>query len=254
MNTIVNKKITPCTNPLELFELVIYIFEFADNDSLDALVRVCRLFQSAIMKQPLLEVRLWKGRFFKLSEKYETLKKTQLTYPVLDTDESMSLTFNFIIPPGISNVTPICNPQVPLKRVRPIENLPDRINNLHQKRIEKYKGMQPRNKNEDKKVVNKKMYKETIPEREIYMRLNEENASVLTIATNVIDYSIYSFKQRMKAKRSDEFIGQVYISRLEEYDKKIYGIARDRLIDRPISKIYSFLSGFGISKGRRELI
>lgn len=239
-----NKRLKRCTSPLQLIELVICVFDYSDNDSLDTLVRVCRLFRSAIMSQAMLEIRLWKGRYFKLSMKYDELKKSHEDYSLLEEDEFVASTLDIVIPSTLqlqSNVMSVPNAPIPLKRVTAIEDMPGLIASRKQKRIERYKEIQAQYNNEDGKLPSNMHYARTIPEKEIYMRMNDDNTSAFKVATNVIDYSLYSIKQRIKAKRSDEFLGQIFIERLEKYDKKIYGVARYRLIDRPISKYFLIL-------------
>eukprot|EP00826_Nyctotherus_ovalis_P021995 TRINITY_DN1719_c0_g1_i2.p1 TRINITY_DN1719_c0_g1~~TRINITY_DN1719_c0_g1_i2.p1 ORF type:complete len:247 (-),score=65.74 TRINITY_DN1719_c0_g1_i2:164-904(-) len=232
-----NLALQPCTSPLQLCDLLTLIFDFSDSDSLDSLARVCRVFRSAIASQPCLEARMWKGRFLRLSGSYKKLKESQGSL-MLDKEDLLASALDYstaAVAKLQPDAAPVYNTPVPLKRV--MKSLPGCSVNLKQKRIEELKEIRRElRKKKARNLPANTQLVQRIPEEEIYARLNEENASVFSVATNVLDYSLHSFKQRMKARRSDEFFGEILITRLEEYDKKIYGIARDRLIDRPMSR------------------
>ena len=50
-------------------------------------------------------------------------------------------------------------------------------------------------------------------EKDTLSRVNQHDASALSVAGNVLDYSVYSLQQRWKARHSNELITEAFASR-----------------------------------------
>jgi len=87
--------LTPSQSPLYTFELFGLICEFCDDDTLCALICTCQYFRTAISIQPQFEVRVYKNRFAKLSEKYFALKSETIRNLSLYDTEPLDLMGNY---------------------------------------------------------------------------------------------------------------------------------------------------------------
>ena len=91
-------------------------------------------------------------------------------------------------------------------------------------------------KNNSDALPSNMKYVKVVYEEEIYKKISNENTNAFSVAGELLNYSLYSLRQKMKAKNADEYMREVYMKGIDKYNDKIYSTAKTRFINKPISK------------------
>ncbi|MDR3549523.1 MAG: hypothetical protein P4M11_14865 [Candidatus Pacebacteria bacterium] len=226
--------LAPTTNPLFLMPTFTCIARFCDGEQLCSMVQTCQYFRSVIMLIPRLEATLWKHRYHRLAKSYDSLKQKERK---LKAKEEEKLDRGFLDIAQSSVVLPKSNEiKASWKKSARIEDIANRFMYSRNKELimQNLKKMSEMEK--DSKMLNDS-YSNDMYERYMLKQVSKENASALTVAENVIDYSVYSLHKKFKKQNYDVPPPDAAAKeKIKEYDKKIYGVAKSRLIDKPMSK------------------
>ncbi len=132
------------------------------------------------------------------------------------------------------------NPKAVWKKSATIEDLAGTITQISKNRDEIYKNLKKLSEKEKEEMALSMYFPEYTYEKQTLAKVQSEKTSALSVAGNVLDYSVYSLHQRWKASHSNDLATEVISGQARKYDKKIYAAAKLKLIDQPISKFSIF--------------